>query len=264
MKDINLFPHLLKSESIKFNALDNNKYDLYIEEDSDVYSNIFIEGVNSNNVEININVKDYSILHLLIFTRSIKSYVLNINLSKSSILYLTTSDSYTSNSQVDKNINILGENVEVNVYEYVSQKDKLTTKGTFNLNHYAKNSISKGKFMYLSKDTSFIDRDIVANIPGGMTNSTSTESIKGLLLNEHSHIDAKPILKISLDDVHAAHGCAIGTIDSNEIYYLMSRGLTKEDATKIICYSLINPVLEATSDEEFKSLIKPYLEDSIS
>ncbi len=263
MKIINSFPYELSSEDIRFKVKDDNKYILNLKEDSEVYVSVFIEGDNTENVSLEINVNKYSTLNLVLFTLNVKSYVLNINLYESSVLNLTTTDSINSDSTVDKNINILGRNSNVSVYEFISSRNSDVKKGTSNLNHFAKDSTSNGTFMYLSKDTSYITRDVVSNVIEGMVNSTSTENIKGVLLGDYARIDAKPILKIALDDVHVSHGCAIGTIDSNEVYYLMSRGLTREDALKMICFSLISPVLKAPKNDEFRELIRGYLEEEI-
>ena len=263
MKLINSFPYELTSEDIRFNVISNTKYTLNLKEDTEETVSIFVDGDLSEGVSLEINVNKYSKLNLVLFTLNVKSYVLNINLYESSELNFTTSDSIHGDSIVDKNINILGRNSLVNIYEFIASGDNNQKKGTFNLNHFAKDSTSNGKFVYLAKDTSYISRDVVSNVIEGMVNSTSTENIKGVLLGDYARIDAKPILKIALDDVRVSHGCAIGTIDSNEVYYLMSRGLTREDALKMICFSLINPVLKAPENDEFKELIKGYLEEEI-
>ena len=96
-----------------------------------------------------------------------------------------------------------------------------------------------------------------------MINSVSSETIKGVILGEKSRIIAEPILIIGCEDVHAAHGCAIGTLDDNEIYYLMSRGLSKSDAIKMIISSFIVPVLKHSKDEEYNNTIMSYLEKTI-
>ena len=263
MKIINSFPYELTNEDIRFKVESNKKYVLNLKEDTILNTSIFIDGDLSKDVSLEFNVSKYSTLNLVLFTVNIKSYVLNINLKESATLSLTTTDSISDSSNTIKNINILGREAKASVYEFISSKNSENKIGTFNLNHFAKDSTSTGTFVYLSKDTSTISRDVVANAIEGMTNTTSIENIKGVLLGEYSRIDAKPILKIALDDVHVSHGCAIGTIDSNEVYYLMSRGLTKEDALKMICYSLINPIIKAPLNDEFRELIRPLLEEEI-
>ena len=155
------------------------------------------------------------------------------------------------------------EGAEAKIYEFSSSSKDNSVIGKFMMVHNAKNTTAHGKFVYLSKDNSNITKDIISKINKGMDNSVSSEDIRGLILGEKSNINAKPILIIDCDDVHASHGCAIGTVDDNEVYYLMSRGLTKDEAMKIISKSLITPLLKASTSIDFNNVINPYLEKMI-
>jgi len=55
-----------------------------------------------------------------------------------------------------------------------------------------------------------------------------------LLLGEEAEADAIPNLEINNEEVRCTHGASVGNISSGKLFYLMSRGLSKEDATKII------------------------------
>ena len=52
-------------------------------------------------------------------------------------------------------------------------------------------------------------------------------------------------------DVMASHGVAIGSINKDDLFYLMSRGLTKEAASNMVIMGLIEPVLKAIDNEEY-------------
>ena len=218
---------------------------------------------DEEDINILINLRSNSKLKLILFTiGNNNSYNLEINLDESSYLEFYTAD-YLSNTSTNKTININGEGAEAKIYEFSSSSKENTISGKFMMVHNAKNTTAHGEFVYLSKDDSKISKDIISKINKGMDNSVSSENIKGLILGEKSSINAKPILIIDCDDVHASHGCAIGTVDDNEIYYLMSRGLTKDEAMKIISRSLITPFLKASTSEDFNEVINPYLEKMI-
>ena len=55
---------------------------------------------------------------------------------------------------------------------------------------------------------------------------------KALLLSDQSTSNSKPELKIYADDVVCSHGATAGDLDENELFYLLSRGLSKEKALK--------------------------------
>ena len=79
---------------------------------------------------------------------------------------------------------------------------------------------------------------------------------KGILLSENSSYFSKPELKIYADDVKCSHGSTIGPIDENAIFYLRSRGVSKNAATKMLVSSFINEELNSIDDEHMSKVIQ--------
>jgi len=215
-----------------------------------------------DNKKINIILNENSNVKIIVITFGEFSYTLNIDIKDDSYLDLYTADYISKDASINKVINLKGINSSYKGYEYLACiNNKLN--GNFIVNHLNKSTSANGKFIYLVNKDGYINRNVESVITKGMIDSNSSENIKGVILDKTSRIDAKPVLKIDFDDVHATHGCAIGTIDSNEIYYLMSRGLTKDDALRIICKSLINPIYREIKDEEFLNATKEILDKTI-
>ena len=63
------------------------------------------------------------------------------------------------------------------------------------------------------------------------------------------HLKSLPILLIDEYDVHANHGAAIGKMSDDELFYLMSRGLSNKEAFKLILSGIINPFMDNLLDE---------------
>jgi len=78
---------------------------------------------------------------------------------------------------------------------------------------------------------------------------------KALILSENSEFNSKPELEIYADDVKCSHGSTIGNIDENSIFYLMSRGLTRKQASKMIVEGFLNEVIETITEDNIKLLI---------
>ena len=78
---------------------------------------------------------------------------------------------------------------------------------------------------------------------------------KGILLSKDSTYFSKPELRIFADDVKCSHGSIIGPIDENAIFYLRSRGISKNAAIKMIISSFINDDLENISNEQMKLIV---------
>ena len=84
---------------------------------------------------------------------------------------------------------------------------------------------------------------------------------KGILLSKDSTYFSKPELRIFADDVKCSHGSTIGPIDENAIFYLRSRGISKNAAIKMIISSFINDDLENISNEQIKSIVTKNLNE---
>ena len=78
---------------------------------------------------------------------------------------------------------------------------------------------------------------------------------KALVLSESSEFNSKPELEIYADDVKCSHGSTTGNIDHNSVFYLMSRGLSKEQANKMLVEGFLNEAIETITEENIKSLI---------
>ena len=257
--------NLVKDEltlSSDSSLLINKNAHLIIKEDTNASVSLL---VNSNeDVNITIDVKDYARLSLTIVSLgNIKKYNVTINVFESAYLDVCEANVAEGDIELNQTTNLVGRYAEVKSYEYISTKGNTNVKGIHLVNHKNSDTVSNTKCVYLTRDESSIVRNITSAIPEKMINSVSSETIKGVILGEKSKIIAEPILIIGCEDVHAAHGCAIGTLDDNEIYYLMSRGLSKSDAIKMITSSFIVPVLKHSKDEEYNNTIMSYLEKTI-
>lgn len=72
----------------------------------------------------------------------------------------------------------------------------------------------------------------------------SQQSNHTLLLTEKAHVDTKPQLEIFADDVKCTHGATIGQLDSEEVFYLQSRGLSETIARNMLTYAFGAEVIE--------------------
>ena len=87
---------------------------------------------------------------------------------------------------------------------------------------------------------------------------------KALILNDDAEFDAKPELEIYADDVKCSHGSTSGSIDSDAVHYLMTRGIPKKEAVKLLINGFLNEVLEKISNSELKTFLEKTLERQIN
>ena len=87
---------------------------------------------------------------------------------------------------------------------------------------------------------------------------------KALILNDDAEFDAKPELEIYADDVKCSHGSTSGSIDSDAVHYLTTRGISKKKAVKLLINGFLNEVLENINNSELKKFLEKKLEGQIN
>ncbi|MBN1779350.1 MAG: SufD family Fe-S cluster assembly protein [Candidatus Buchananbacteria bacterium] len=123
---------------------------------------------------------------------------------------------------------------------------KAEKKSKFNLelinNHLAQNTSGDIKVRALGLDQTDGQIKNLIKIHPNAKNVESYLDTKILLLSDQCQIQTQPDLEISNDEVKASHSASIGQIDQNAVYYLMSRGLNKVQAIKMITNSFLAEV----------------------
>lgn len=87
---------------------------------------------------------------------------------------------------------------------------------------------------------------------------------QSLLLDDDSQFLAKPELEIYADDVKCSHGSTTGAIDETALFYLRSRGVTREDAVALLVLSFLADAIDEIEDEGLKDEIVARLEAWLS
>ncbi|MEK7341221.1 MAG: Fe-S cluster assembly protein SufD, partial [Candidatus Binatota bacterium] len=77
----------------------------------------------------------------------------------------------------------------------------------------------------------------------GAEKTDAKQTNNNLLLSQEALIDTKPQLEIYNNDVKCAHGSTIGQLDQDAIFYLRSRGISREDARNLLTYAFASDVI---------------------
>ena len=72
--------------------------------------------------------------------------------------------------------------------------------------------------------------------------STTKQNAKIIVFDKEARGTASPILKIDENDVVASHGAIVGQLNEDHMFYLMSRGLNKEEARELITLGYLKPI----------------------
>ena len=132
--------------------------------------------------------------------------------------------------------------------------------------HLAPNTTSVITSKSISKDggrTSY--RGLIKVLPGA-TGVKSKVRCDALLMDEHSRSDTYPTMQIDEDDVNIGHEATVRKIADEQLFYLMRRGLTEQEATLMIVNGFIEEFTKELPMEysvELNRLIQLEMEGSI-
>ncbi len=109
------------------------------------------------------------------------------------------------------------------------------------------------KGIYNERATGVFNGKVVVEKEAQKTNAYQKNN--NVLMSNKATINAKPQLEIFADDVKCSHGCTIGQLDSDALFYMQQRGIPRKEAKALLMYAFANTVLESVKIPEVKSRI---------
>ena len=241
----------------------NQRLDIILEENSRLNLINFFTDYSGNNF-ININhefkVEKDSILKNYIIdckeNSNIKYFNNNIDLNQNSLVenfILSTGSKFIKNEII---CNLKEKYSSAFISGVINLKSNQQHEIKTNVNHLAENTKSYQLIKSILNENSkgIYQGKIFVDSKAQKTNGYQLS--KAILLNENAEFDAKPELEIYADDVKCTHGSTSGCLDENSIFYLMSRGIKRNDAEKLLINGFILDAVEKITDLEIKKFIK--------
>ena len=94
--------------------------------------------------------------------------------------------------------------------------------------------------------------------------SDAQQTDKNLLLSEDAEVDSKPSLLIYADDVQCGHGATAGQIDAQTLFYLRSRGLDLETASRMLVQAFAREIVDKVKPEALRNYLESLFDRSIA
>lgn len=131
-------------------------------------------------------------------------------------------------------------------------------------NHLAENTTSdllfKGALLQKARS---VWQGMIYVAPGAQK-TDGYQANRNLILESSARADSIPGLEIMADDVRCTHGATIGQLEEEPIFYLMSRGLTREEAERIVVDGFFTPIMERIPFEELRHRFEAMIDDKMN
>ncbi len=117
------------------------------------------------------------------------------------------------------------------------------------------------KGIFNDRSTGVFNGKVIVNKEAQKTNAYQQNN--NVLISDKATINAKPQLEIFADDVKCSHGCTIGQLDNDALFYMQQRGIPMKEGKALLMYAFANTVLESVKIPEVKSRITKLIADKL-
>jgi Fe-S cluster assembly scaffold protein SufB len=223
-----------------------------------VGNSIAITKINSNlnnsNIKLNvINLLDKEAYNILEFTNTLMNSNMTTNFidvgGKVKLSNILT-DLNSSNSSYNLNNLYVGINEDIIDMNYLINLNKSNTNSEL---------VIEG----LLNDKSRKSFKGTLDFKEGSSDSIGHENENCVLLSDDAKSKSLPMMLCHEESVDGAHGVSTGKIDEDRLFYLMSRGLSKEESIRLILNANINKILSNLDDEELQDKLANYINELI-
>jgi Fe-S cluster assembly protein SufD len=90
------------------------------------------------------------------------------------------------------------------------------------------------------------------------------QSNKNILLGDHASANTKPQLEIFADDVKCSHGCTIGKLDEDALFYLKARGISEQKAKALLLHAFAIDILDQIQHEAIREYADKLISERLS
>jgi Fe-S cluster assembly protein SufD len=94
----------------------------------------------------------------------------------------------------------------------------------------------------------------------GAWKTDAYQANRNLVLSDEAKADSKPELEILNNDVRCTHGSTVGQIDDEELFYLQARGISRQEAERLIVKGFFEDVIGRLSNAELRGLLEEAIE----
>ena len=210
-----------------------------------------------NNIVNEIYIKEGGKLnHYIIQKESYSAYHIALNaakIQKSGTYHQYYKASGAKISRHENLINLEGPSANAEIYAAYTAKKECLNDITTNINHLSQNTTSSQYVKGVLEENSSAVFQGKIHIAPHADKTCGTQLHKALYLNDNANLNCKPELEIFADDVKCSHGASCGEINKDQLFYLISRGISKKEAIKILTEAHLNEIFALIPNEKIQN-----------
>ena len=170
-------------------------------------------------------------------------------IKKNAYLALIFADFSNGNSKIESKIDLVEEGAKCEWHLATLSNKKDNKIFDISFNHLVGHTEALMDNYGVARNESKILFTGCNHILEGAKGSNTKQNAKIIVFDKDAQGVASPILRIDENDVQASHGAIVGQLNNEHMFYLMSRGLTREEARMIITLGYLKPVSSQFSEE---------------
>lgn len=167
------------------------------------------------------------------------------------------------NTISENTTNLIGDGAFGDTKTVVVGRGEQTQNFTTKVVHFGKHTEGYILKHGVMKDSASSIFNGIGKIEHGASKSNAEQESRVLMLSEKARGDANPILLIDEDDVTAGHAASVGRVDPVQLYYLMSRGIPKHEAERLVIHGFLAPVVNQLPIEGVKKQLTEVIERKV-
>ena len=167
------------------------------------------------------------------------------------------------NTVSENTTNLIGDGSSADAKSVVVGRGEQTQNFTTKIVHFGKNTVANILQRGVMKDSATTIFNGIGKIEHGASKSNAEQESRLLMLSEKARGDANPLLLIDEDDVMAGHAASVGRVDPVQLYYLMSRGISKKEAERLVIHGFLAPVVDQLPIEGVKKQLVDVIERKV-
>ena len=106
------------------------------------------------------------------------------------------------------------------------------------------------------RDSSHTVYSGLIRVQPGAEKTDAYQANRNLVLSDHAKADSKPELEILNNDVRCTHGSTVGQVDDEQLFYLETRGISREEATRLIVEGFFEDVINRVRVESVRTTLR--------